>query len=436
MAIQRNEVAEPRHNEWDFAVASKHGVFSRECWNKTVEWDVLLEHAKKIEKICHLLFENTFPSSLFLAIIDLLEANIYVFGDLFYWLTGMKVNTLDPRLYNEALSRIFFWNMRCYRELRQIQHELEQIGIIINECIKHDSVWVELRESSLWISEDWYSHAGQRIKATILWTEEQRIAGHPAFTYVHNIYKYKVSEADKTELLVRISNILRNASYFKDLLGACGCAYYNDFHNLLSSFRKSEKARSRYIQPWERFFNGTRDSLIEKMMSNPDLEPWVNRYIGLERDDNVIGRLFCEEYYDDAFSFPKKEKEEDYYNPDTWLSLLTIAAVLQEYDEQHTQTVKKPAKKSKTSSLFTEFIIDTPKREAVLKRLHEIIDGKQPKTCALTILAAIQKGILIQPTYKALSTEFPEIGERKNYQYYLQRKDNYPDDINSIAKGL
>lgn len=385
MAIQRNEVAEPRHNEWDFAVASKHGVFSRECWNKTVEWDVLLEHAKKIEKICHLLFENTFPSSLFLAIIDLLEANIYVFGDLFYWLTGMKVNTLDPRLYNEALSRIFFWNMRCYRELRQIQHELEQIGIIINECIKHDSVWVELRESSLWISEDWYSHAGQRIKATILWTEEQRIAGHPAFTYVHNIYKYKVSEADKTELLVRISNILRNASYFKDLLGACGCAYYNDFHNLLSSFRKSEKARSRYIQPWERFFNGTRDSLIEKMMSNPDLEPWVNRYIGLERDDNVIGRLFCEEYDDDAFSFPKKEKEEDYYNPDTWLSLLTIAAVLQEYDELHgaTSPTVAAADKHDDTALVVKLSLCFINEEVARKFLTAVRDMDDDLTIAL-----------------------------------------------------
>ena len=79
---------------------------------------------------------------------------------------------------------------------------------------------------------------------------------------------------------------------------------------------------------------------------------------------------------------------------------------------------------------------DTPKCEAVLKRLHEIIDDKTPKACALTILAAVQKGFLRQPTYKALFAEFPEIGDRKNYQYYLGRRDNYQDDINSIAKGL
>lgn len=42
----------------------------------------------------------------------------------------------------------------------------------------------------------------------------------------------------------------------------------------------------------------------------------------------------------------------------------------------------------------------------------------------------------MQPTYKALFSEFPEIGDRKNYEYYLQRKNNYSDDIDSIAKGF
>ena len=92
--------------------------------------------------------------------------------------------------------------------------------------------------------------------------------------------------------------------------------------------------------------------------------------------------------------------------------------------------------KAKAPSPFTDFIIDTPRSEAVLKRLHEIIDGKKPKVCALTILAAAQSGILMQPTYRAVFSEFPEIGDRKNYEYYLQRKDNYSDDIDSIAKGF
>ena len=73
MEIKRNEAATPQWHVMDYAEMSKHDVFSREGWNKTVEWKVLLEHAKRTEGICHLMFENTFPSSLFLASVELLE---------------------------------------------------------------------------------------------------------------------------------------------------------------------------------------------------------------------------------------------------------------------------------------------------------------------------------------------------------------------------
>ena len=138
---------------------------------------------------------------------------------------------------------------------------------------------------------------------------------------------------------------------------------------------------------------------------------------------------FCDDDY-------KIKNIEETFNTDNWIRLLTIAAVLQEYDEQHAQPAKKPAMKAKAPSPFTDFIIDTPRSEAVLKRLHEIIDGKRPKVCALTIIAAVQNGILMQPTYRALSTDFPEIRDRSNYEYYLGRKNNYSDDIDSIAKGF
>ena len=434
MGIIRNELAEPQWGDWDYAKESKHGVFSRECWNKTVEWNVLLEHAKKTKGLCHLMFESTYPSRLFMANIELLEANLYVFGDLFYWLTGLNANTLDYGLCHQAISHIHFWNMSCYKDIRQIYSELGEIESLFIECLKQDLLWTDLKESPMWESDDWLSLVRRRMDDPILWTEEKSFARHHAFEYVRE--KYKLLEADEEDLTHSISQILQLTHFFKMLLGGCGSGCYYDFDGLLSSFRKSEKARSRYLKTWERYFNGTRESLIEKMRNNPDLAPWVDRYICLEGDRNVIGRLFCEELADGVFFPLKKGKEEEYYNTDNWICLLTIAAVLQEYDEQHALPVEKPARKTKAPSPFTDFIIDTPKSEAVLKRLHEIIDGKRPKVCALTILAAVQNGILMQPTYKALFSEFPEIGDRKNYEYYLQRKNNYSDDINSIAKGF
>ena len=104
-----------------------------------------------------------------------------------------------------------------------------------------------------------------------------------------------------------------------------------------------------------------------------------------------------------------------------------------------TQVADKPSKaasRHRPSSTFVQFIIDSTRCEEVLARLHELIDGKPPKNCALTIFAAQQKGMLTQPSYKALSEEFPEIGDRKNYTYYLSRKNNYEIDINSIEKSI
>ena len=434
MGIIRNELAEPQWGDYDYAKVCKLGVFSRESWNRTVEWKVLLEHAMRTKGLCHLMFENTYPSRLFMANIELLEANLYVFGDLFYWLTGLNANTLDYGLLDEALSYVFFWNMNCHKDIHQVVCELEELESLFIECLKQGSLCDDLKENPMWKSDNCASHIRSRLDASISWTEEKGFARHYAFEYVRK--KYELLKADEEGLMHSIIKILQLIQFFCILLGACGNGYYHDFDSLLSSFRKSEKVRRRYLKPWERYFHDTRESLIEKMRNNPDLAPWVDRYISLEGDSNVIGRLFCKEFGDNMFLFFKKGKEEEYYNTDNWICLLTIAAVLQEYDEQHALPVEKPARKTKAPCPFTDFIIDTPKSEAVLKRLHEIIDGKKPKRCALTIIAAVQSGILMQPTYKALFSEFPEIGDRKNYEYYLQRKNNYSDDINSIAKGF
>ena len=217
--------------------------------------------------------------------------------------------------------------------MRQIQQELVEIESLFIEGLKQEPLWDYLKDNPMWESSEWLSHVRQRMDVPISWTEEKSLARHRAFTYVQE--RYKVTEVDDADLSQRIVKILQLTEFFISFVGACGdCCYYG-FASLLSSFRKSQKARSRYIKPWERYYNETRDSLIEKMRNNPDLAPWVDKYIWVEGDENVIGRLFCEESSDGVFFPLKKEMEEDYYNPDNWIRLMTIAAVLQEYDEQH-----------------------------------------------------------------------------------------------------
>ena len=85
---------------------------------------------------------------------------------------------------------------------------------------------------------------------------------------------------------------------------------------------------------------------------------------------------------------------------------------------------------------FSKFIIDAQRETEILARLHAFIDGKSPKKCALTILAAIKAGLIIKPTFGALKQEFHEIGSRPNYAYYLSRPQNYSDEIAAIESAL
>lgn len=395
MGIKRNEAAEPQWCDMDYAMQSKHGVFSREGWNKTVKWKVLLEHAKRTECLCHLMFESTYPSSLFLAGMELLEANLYAYGDLFYWLTGLKANTLDYELFHEALARICFWNMRCYKEQRQIQNTLVEIETLFMDCLKQEPLWDELKESHIWKSDDTLSCIGEAMDAPVAWTDEKAYARHYAFTFVRETYK--VTEVDESDLTQRIARIFQLADFFKKLLVACGCGCYYDFAGLLSSFRKSEKAQSRYIQPWKRYFNGTRDSLIENMRHHPDLAPWIDRYVCIEGDRNVIGRLFCEERADGVFFPLKEEKEEDYYNPDNWLNILTIGAVLQEYDEQpESAKIKTEAVQTLLLKLSMYF-----RDEAAAERFYKAIDGMSDKVI-ITIVKRFSNAKLLSNTSKDL----------------------------------
>ena len=82
MGIKRSEVAEPQWTKWDYAELIKHDLFSSELWKRTMDWNTILKHVKKMEIAC-LLIDKNCPSRLFSAYADLLEANLYIL-DLFF----------------------------------------------------------------------------------------------------------------------------------------------------------------------------------------------------------------------------------------------------------------------------------------------------------------------------------------------------------------
>jgi hypothetical protein len=96
-------------------------------------------------------------------------------------------------------------------------------------------------------------------------------------------------------------------------------------------FRQSQLAQTDFIEPWRHDFGGTRDSLIAKMEKDPKLAPWVNRYDHLLNHGNVTMQLF----YDPNNPHAGPIDKDACYNTDNWLRILTVAAILEEYDELH-----------------------------------------------------------------------------------------------------
>ena len=91
MGIKRNEVAEPQWKSGNNCLEKDNDLFSFSHWKNTINWDLLLEQVKKTETVCQLIDAYLYPSRLFSAYIDILEANLYILDDLFYYQTGIRV---------------------------------------------------------------------------------------------------------------------------------------------------------------------------------------------------------------------------------------------------------------------------------------------------------------------------------------------------------
>lgn len=71
-----------------------------------------------------------------------------------------------------------------------------------------------------------------------------------------------------------------------------------------------------------------------------------------------------------------------------------------------------------------------------LQRLHAVMKGKKGKEAALTIKVAIQIGWITKPTFKAVEDEFGDIGNRSNYNKYINEDRFTNDEIDGMKNTL
>lgn len=320
MEIKRNEVAEPQWDEWDYAIRSKADLFSWERWRKTVKWEIILTQVEKTRQASQMIDISIYPSTVFFAAIDLLEANLYMTDDIFYYLTGLRMTEAEG-LKQDMLMALGFWNMDCYKILEQILEGLHQTRDIMAECLRHESIW----DITLKVIEKYYiAEALTGSKPIPTYFSKERCANFYARDH------YAAAHVDLEARATQIAKILELLNHFYLFIHSIYFRHIR-FTKLLAMFRRSEIAQSDFIEPWRHDFGGTRDSLIAKMEKDPKLGPWVNKYDHLLKNRNVCMQLF----FDVKHPLAGPVDKEACYNTDNWLSILTVAAVLQEYDEQH-----------------------------------------------------------------------------------------------------
>ena len=399
MGIKRKEVTEPGWYMDDYADVSNYDLFSDERWGVNVEWDILLEQAKKIDAIVLLIDKHDYPSQLFLSYIDIFEANLYIYDDLFYCLIGEHIGNDSipgdgiPKNFANIYKRLFFWNLDCRDIIKQIHEELTQVLTHIVKLLNQKGLEVISNR----VAEEWcwgfYLNAQDNDAYEIIWAKDR------ALQYAIGAYKGKILLKPLVKQIVNALNILSNAIYFFRL----GFELPKDcFPALLEKFRSSEKGQN-FVKAWKRDFEGSRDYLIASMEKSSELSPWVHRYLHIRENESVIEQLF----YDEITGFMLNDEE--YYNTNNWISILKIATLLHEYEERHSKPAKKVSKKSKTIKTFREFIVDAERTNEIIEKLHRLI-GNKTNTDALKIITrAMWIDWIARPTATSIKNEFPTI---------------------------
>ena len=319
MGIKRNEGTEPEWRIDDYAMINKEYLFSDEVWKCSIHWNTLLTQVEKADHACQMIDHYIYPSRMFYAYIDILEANLLILDDVFYYETGIRFGVSKNSIATfKAIFDLRFWILDYYEEVEEFCETLERIRSNLMECLSHQSVLEvadRVKKHSLYA----YHYKKTQNPYSFDYFET------PAFTYAYHAYRESGKDIDTlSQQIVNILRIVENYISIGNCINPIAIHALN-FEDLTTAFRHSEKGLN-YIKPWRIEYGGTRDSLISRMERDPELGPWVNRYIHCRADKDLIEHLFLDEH-------DMIKNKEEVFNTDNWIRLLTIAAVLQEYDE-------------------------------------------------------------------------------------------------------
>ena len=389
-------LSEPQWFHGDYAEISKNDLFSEERWGKTVNWNVLYEQTKSISSIINLLDENIFPSTLFDTYLDILKANLDVFSNIFYFLTGEKIIkesifSDDTQCVKKILHRLEFWNLDCKEKIEQISTLFTQMDTRLTDILNSTSMQP--------VRSLVNRHTTPGSTSVI-----NSVSGkYRAYVYAFAEYKYPYNRDTAEKVAKKIIEIITAIDNYNILFGLIERLLPDlDFNYLLIEFRKSNRWRS-LEKAWTPEMEASRDRLVDQLEKDPKLGLWVYRYLHLRDNENIITQLFYDENTGEIID---KEK---CYNTDNWISILTIAAILQVYDEFNKHNNAAVTNNYKPVKSFQEFIKDAHRTEEIIEKLHRLIGNKTNTEALRIITKAMWIDWIDRPSATSIKNEFPTI---------------------------
>ena len=373
MALKRYTGLAPEWGPFEYATISRNELFSKERWKKTVEWDKLYDQTEQIAHALSLLVKAPYPTQLFLSYIDILEANLYIFHDMFYFLTGgLLTDGIKNDSLDETWERLQFWNIDCHETIMKIAFSLSESKNTFRNILQRDEL-----EDVRNMLDNYCEPESEELSAKCSPEDES------VYRYIKKIYEVK--GLDITALCEQIETILLYLEQDTDDMWQWAHGWYvncfllDNFPSLLDKFANSEKG-CKLVQGWEHELNKTREELIACLERDKNYKPWVYPYCHLSDKNDIIHELFTDE------ASSKEIDEEKLNNTDNWINILSIATILQEYDKR--QEI--------IGQLKPCFFND----EKETRSFYERIKGAEPKMITALVKKLVKDGIISDKSKK------------------------------------
>ena len=308
-------------------------VFDLSRWYLKIRWESIEKQANHVDALATYIDEYNMPPLLFDSYINILHAALQILRDLLFANTGFYLDiNCDTEQYRENFKKLRF--LKCPHDKEVISrlnktfeklHKLPTFDIKVPEAKKTkkaEKTWTDTERAlhiciSGYLRSDIRNEFMKEVGTVQDWEMKYAFAPFESEerTKCKNIYK------DVRKYIREFALLFNSLSFLEKRLA------YN-FHGLIEEFRH-DFIRDDLIDVWRNDMNGTREELIRKLEEDKVLRPWVRDYLVVEEGKREFLSIF------EKADGSEELDPDKCYNPDNWLKVMTIAAVLQEYDEQH-----------------------------------------------------------------------------------------------------